>query len=377
MIENFREAATKAYNSYVQKFKENGGKVIGLSCSFLPLREIYRAAGMLGIRLRGNEVSSTTIGDTYFGPVICSFPKCLLQMAGEGKYKFLDGLIMSTGCDAMRRLDDCWRKAGTDYDGIVPEFHYLFGIPHKAYDFDIEWFVDETRLHIKNLEKHFHVTVKDEDIVNSIKLFNESRFLMQKMQDIRVKPNLPISGTDATAVLIAGSSMPVDDYIKLMKGFVDKLDTKKDGLKGKRILLLGSVNDDLHFLKAIEDEGAVIVDDNNCFGARCFETMIEPGGDPVESLARSYLDGHKCPRMFGEYKMRLNYIKDKVDKSKIDGVILQNIRFCDLHGSENGIFERDLEKDGIPCMRLEREYGTLVETGRVKMRVQAFIERIQ
>ena len=67
----------------------------------------------------------------------------------------------------------------------------------------------------------------------------------------------------------------------------------------------------------------------------------------------------------------------KAKKAKIDGVILQNIRFCDLHGSENGLFERDLEAKGIPCMRLEREYGPLVETGRMKMRVDAFLERIE
>ena len=31
---------------------------------------------------------------------------------------------------------------------------------------------------------------------------------------------------------------------------------------------------------------------------------------------------------------------------------------------------------GIPCLKIEREYGPLVETGRIKMRVDAFIERI-
>ena len=60
----------------------------------------------------------------------------------------------------------------------------------------------------------------------------------------------------------------------------------------------------------------------------------------------------------------------------MDGVILQNIRFCDLHGSENGLFERDLEASGTPCLRLEREYGPLIETGRIKMRIDAFLERI-
>jgi benzoyl-CoA reductase/2-hydroxyglutaryl-CoA dehydratase subunit BcrC/BadD/HgdB len=80
--------------------------------------------------------------------------------------------------------------------------------------------------------------------------------------------------------------------------------------------------------------------------------------------------------MFGYYKDRLSYIMDMARKAAVDGVILQNIRFCDLHGSENGIFERDLEAEGIPCMRMEREYGPLVETGRIRMRVDAFMERI-
>jgi Benzoyl-CoA reductase/2-hydroxyglutaryl-CoA dehydratase subunit, BcrC/BadD/HgdB len=56
--------------------------------------------------------------------------------------------------------------------------------------------------------------------------------------------------------------------------------------------------------------------------------------------------------------------------------VLQNIRFCDLHASENGLLERELEKEGIPCIRLEREYGSQTDTGRLRMRMDAFLERI-
>jgi benzoyl-CoA reductase/2-hydroxyglutaryl-CoA dehydratase subunit BcrC/BadD/HgdB len=80
--------------------------------------------------------------------------------------------------------------------------------------------------------------------------------------------------------------------------------------------------------------------------------------------------------MFGKYKERLAILRQKIERARVDGVIMQNIRFCDLHGSENGIFERDLEAAGIPCLKLEREYGPLVETGRIRMRIEAFLERI-
>jgi benzoyl-CoA reductase subunit C len=119
-----------------------------------------------------------------------------------------------------------------------------------------------------------------------------------------------------------------------------------------------------------------VVADTMCFGSRSYGDLVDEKGDPVIALARRYLSHKFCPRMFGYYKDRLSYLMEKTKEAKVDGVILQNIRFCDLHGSENGIFERDLEASGIPCMRMEREYGPLVETGRIKMRVDAFMERI-
>jgi hypothetical protein len=53
--------------------------------------------------------------------------------------------------------------------------------------------------------------------------------------------------------------------------------------------------------------------------------------------------------MLGYYKTRFAYVIGCDRKTKVDGVVLQNVRFCDLHGSENGIFERDLEAAGYPA----------------------------
>ncbi len=55
---------------------------------------------------------------------------------------------------------------------------------------------------------------------------------------------------------------------------------------------------------------------------------------------------------------------------------MQNIRFCDLHGSEHGLLERDLEKIGVPSLRIEKEYGALTEKGRMRMREDDFIEQM-
>ncbi len=372
----FMHAATTLENDFVKKWKSSGGRVVGYTCSYVP-DEILHSVGILPYRIRGYGAGDTAIGDTYFGPFICSLPRCMLQLAGEGKFAFLDGAIITPGCDSMRRLDECWRKAGTDIPGAMPKFHFHYGVPHKYADYTIKWFTDETKRFISEMEKHFSVAVKEEKLRESIKLYNESRKMLEEFEALRSADEPPFTGTDALAVIIANGAMPREEYNAQLKIFLEEA-KKKKGIQGRvRLMLVGSANDDVELVRVIEESGALVVADNLCFGARLYDDLVEEAGDPVFNLAKRYLAHNECPRRYGDYKRRLEILREKVQRAKIDGIIMQNIRFCDLHGAENGLFERDLEKEGIPCMRIEREYGPLVEKGRLKMRVDAFIERIR
>lgn len=375
MIKEFIEASTVLNNSHVVKWKDSGKKVVGYTCSYVP-DEIFHSAGILPFRIRGFGAADTTISDTYFGPFVCSLPKCMLQLAGEGKFNFLDGAIITPGCDSMRRLDECWRKAGSDAQGVVPAFFFHFGVPHKYSDYTIKWFTEETARLISAVEDHFNVKITDENLKNSIKLYNRSRTLLDRFEYLRTLDEPPFTGEDALSVILSGTTMPREEYNSFLEKFISEAE-KLPGIKNRvRLMLVGSANDDAGLVRVMEGDKAVVAADNLCFGSRFYTDRVDEDDDPVSALSKRYLSHNDCPRMYGDYKRRLDILVQKIDKAKIDGVILQNIRFCDLHGSENGLFERDLEAKGIPCMRLEREYGPLVETGRMKMRVDAFIERI-
>jgi len=376
MMESMRAAARTLYNAHVRKWKESGKAVIGYPCTFVP-EEIIHAAGMLPYRLKGIGTASLSIADTYFGPVICSFPKCVLQLAGDKVYHFLDGAIITNGCDSMRRLDECWRKAGEDIPGILPGYFHYFGVPHKCTDYSYEWFDEEIHGLIRSLEDHFGTKITEQALRESIGLYNASRKLLQRLDEMRSAEETRISGEDALVAVLAGSAMPRDEYNDLLKDLVEELESSPPLGEGKkRIMLVGSASDDPDFVRLIEDSGAVVVADSLCFGSRSHTGLVDEEIPPVEALSKRYLNTSLCPRMFGCYRDRFSMILDQAQKARVDGVILQNIRFCDLHGSENGIFERDLEARGIPCMRMEREYGPLVESGRIRMRVDAFMERI-
>ena len=377
ILNEFNTIANSLTNNYLEKWIGEGKKVIGFTCSYVP-EEIMYAAGMLPFRIRGIGATSTSLADSYYGPVNCSFPKCVLQLVGDNKYTFLDGVVIMPSCDSMRRLDDTWRKAAEDSKGSFPAYHSFFGVPHKVTHYSLEWFVEEIRNLIASLENHFEIKITDRALKNAIKQYNESRDLLMKLDELRCKDAVPISGADATAVIIASGSIPRSDYNELLKKLLNELKKNRKGVKGKKRLMIGgSPNDDVALVKLIESSGGIIVADTLCFGSRAYVDRIDEDEDPVVSIARRYLSHRLCPRMFGAYKNRLEFTKERVAQAKIDGVILQNIRFCDMHGSENSLFERDLEAMGIPCLKIEREYGFLADEGRIKMRVDAFIESLQ
>jgi len=57
----------------------------------------------------------------------------------------------------------------------------------------------------------------------------------------------------------------------------------------------------------------------------------------------------------------------------VDGVVIEIIKFCDLWGIDSMPLVSALRKEGIPVLKLEREYRMGSE-GQLRTRVQAFIE---
>ncbi|MBU3916530.1 2-hydroxyacyl-CoA dehydratase family protein, partial [bacterium] len=308
----FYEAATRIQNQPILDWKKQGKKIVGYTCSYTP-GEIFHAADILPVRLRGIETEGMEIGDTYYGPFVCSFPKCILQLAGKGLFSFLDGAIITPGCDAMRRLDECWRKAGEDYEGIVPPYFYYFDVPHKTEVHGMNWFIQEIRNLITSLETHFGVKITEEKLKASIREYNKGRRLLSEIEDLRAEKDGIVSGSDAFAATVAGTVIPREEYTRQLEEW---LVTLKEGNKPpngkKRLMLLGSISDDIDLVQLIEKENdAVVVAENLCFGVRFEGDEVSAEGDPVEALARHYLGKSVCPRMFGKYKERLGTLKEK------------------------------------------------------------------
>ena len=163
-----------------------------------------------------------------------------------------------------------------------------------------------------------------------------------------------------------------------IKGAVVDLKKKKKGNTGRaRIMLMGSKLDIPEYTKAIESQGAVVVADRYCLGA--LPTTLDPikvEGDPFYNLAEHTLRTVHCPRMMEKHEERLEAILKIVKDYKVDGIIIECIKFCDIWNVDTVPLMEALRKEGIPVMRLEREYRHTGE-GQLITRTQAFLESIE
>ena len=358
-------------NPAIRSWKEQGRKVIGLLCSYIP-EELIFAAGLLPIRMRATGSFDTTLGDIYLCDNNCSFARHCLNVALSGGYDFLDGVAIYDSCDHIRRLYDVWqRKLSTPFQ------HYL-NIPRTSGEAQVEWYRDELAIFKRSLEEHFGVEISDERLWEAIRIHNETRDLQHQLYALRKGESPHITGAEALSIIIAGTAMPKDQYNMMLKELLDTIGNQCGHSEYKsRLMIIGGILDDPAYVRIFEDLGGLVVTDLLCFGTRSFwQSVDETAREPLEALARYNLcDRIPCARMVGEYSRTLDFIKDMVATYKVDGVVFELMKFCDVWGAVSLLLRRDMREAGIPFLVLEKEY-LLSGVGQLKTRIQAFLETI-
>ena len=369
-LDAFKEAAKTIVNPQLQEWMDKGGKVFGYWCCYAP-EEIITAAGMAPIRVRGTGSTGTELSDAYLSSINCSFTRHAFNMGLRGEYDFLDAVVWLNNCDHVRRIyDNWWRKIDT------PMAH-MMSLPKFTGDKQVAWWRDELVSFKEALEKHLGIEITDDMMWKGIKTQNETKRLLRQLYDLRKRDNPPITGADTLSAVVAATAMPREQYNKMLAELLDEL-KEAEGIKDYkfRLMLLGSIQDDPDYIEAIEDLGGLVVTDSQCFGTRMFWVDVdEKYDDPLDAIARYTIqERHHCPRIFGRYPQRSEFIQDMVKEFKVDGVIGLRIVFCDLWAGEYYMLKKDMKKASIPFLHMDREYLMAGTVGQVRTRIQAFME---
>jgi bzd-type benzoyl-CoA reductase N subunit len=370
-LQELIELSKTPFGSAVVEQRKQGKKVIGFFCPYVP-EEIIYAGGMLPLRIRPTGCTETSTADAYMSRLNCSFARSCLEFMSKGVFDFLDGVVFANSCDNVRRLYDILREKRP-----YPFMHFI-SVPHKASGTGpVAWYKDELTHFKESMESAFGVRISDEALGDAIDVFNETRRLLKRVYERRQEKTPPITGTESLSVVLAATTTPKDRYNRLLRDLLEELEGR-EGISGyrARVMIVGSEYDDPAYSRIIEDLGGLVVTDALCYGSRYFWEPVRAEKDLLDGIARSYLDRPSCPRMSDRVIQRAAFIREMADKFKVDGVILQQIRYCDLWGGEAIYLQRTLEELNIPLLSLEREY-TLSSVGQLKTRIQAFLETIE
>ena len=353
--------------------------IMGWMCTYTPI-EIIIAAGFYPYRIIPTEDPS--VANSYLDSNFCPYVRSCLGEALNKKNQFMDNLIIANSCDAMRRLYDAWRH-------YTPgSFTYLLDLPRNNSTKAVEYYQHNLQLLIDELKDRFKIKISEDLLYQAILLCNKTRELLSELYNLYRNEKVSLSAMEFLQIIKASMVFPKEEYNILLENFIRETERDKKNLPHKskiknksKILITGTIMDDLNMVKVIEDYGGKVVFVDMCTGNRYFESQIqisekkEVNGTLIKSLAEYYLNKVPCPRMMNLDK-RWEYLLNIINDYHIDGVIFYNLKFCDTSMFELPIIRDKLQKEGISSLCLEGEF-TSSTSGRIKTRIQAFLEVLE
>lgn len=367
MTNTFNQIVSVSYNALIEQAVNNGRIPIGYTCSYIP--EVMLSVGdLFPFRMRAPGVNGTEIADIYLSNMTCQYTRSILELALDDQYEFLGGWVLAASCNHMHRL----------YDNLVhlikPDFIHILDVPHKTGDAALTWYVNELCQLKNKLEEQFGVDLSDHALNKAIGRHNDFQSLIKSIGKLRIQPNPPLSGADYHALVTAAAAVPKDLIYDKIVQYRDSLQDC-DGVNDSRarLMILGGQMDDPEFIRCIESTGGLVVADKMCTGPLTDFDIIQTENEPLYDIAAHYLRKPSCPRMMEEFRPRMEEILETARKHRVDGIIIQFLKFCDIWGIESRILVAQIKKSGIPVLCLDREYSMTGE-GQLKTRVQAFLE---
>ena len=378
----FENLLQEAHNELVTKAVDEGKLALGYNCFYIP-EALLNLPGCFASRLRAPRCVSTDIASYYMTTRNCPYVRSILERAIEGGYNYLNALFGAEGCAAMERMEEHFFLINP-----VKNEKFITTIidpPMKGDKTNLDYYKAQLRLKVlEPLRDNFGVDISDSALRKAIEQTNEISRLVTEIGNFRKLDNPPITGYEFHVIQLVTQACPHYLIKPYLEETLEELKTREPEAKfpyRARVALVGSEVDDPEFTKLIESCGAMVVADRYCFGSFPGREQIEilDGETAFDAICRHYLYWSQCARFMDGEKIdqRHREVKRLVDEYKADGVIYENMKFCEFWSYEkvlaSHIFVNELN---IPCCTIEKEYA-LGAVGQLRTRFQAFIEALE
>ncbi len=311
------------------KKAQEGRKVIGYLPIYVP-RELIHAAGMLPLGIMGGGDNLEVIhGDAYYQSYICRIPRSTIELGVSGRLDFVDGMLFPSICDVIRNLSGMWKM-------LFPEvYSKYFDVP-QTYKDEIggQFYENEMREFLHDLEGISGRKITDDDIRDSIAVYNENRRLIEELYALRAQKPWQAPASEAYLVLRAGLVLPVEEHNELLKEYTAAAKAEERPIKdNSRVIVTGMFCEQppLNLIKSLELSGCYVVDDDFILVSRWLIGDVPLEGDPVHNLSMAFLHNSvsTAPKYEPNEAEKGQFLVRAVKKSGAEGVIFASTSFCD------------------------------------------------
>ena len=382
----FEELLREANNALVRQACEEGNLALAYNCSYIP-EPLLDVEGSFGVRLRAPGGTNPDLATYYMTNRSCSYSRSILERAFEGGYNFISALIGQECCTTMNRMEQYF-----EYCELIPNEQFYFGcidMPIKKG----EWYGGYFRRQLEQkvvqpLSERFGVDFSEERLCEAVERHNELCRVITEIGNLRKAENPVITGYEFHVIQLVSLTCPKQLILPLLRETLEELQTREPDPKPwyrARVMLVGSELDDPAITKLLEMTGAMVVADRYCFGSLPGREQIEiaPGQDALDAIARHYMTINECPRPMGTEATvgRREYMYNLAQAYGAEGVILENMKFCEYWGYERAIAGKWLSEGhklpgSIPTCQIETDY-TNASSGQLRTRFQAFVESLE
>ena len=361
----------------VKEYKENGGRLVGVMCSYTPI-EIMDAGDIAAVSLCGTSNETIPDAEKNLPKNLCPLIKATYGFAYTDKCPFTyfsDMIIGETTCDGKKKMYELLNDIKEMYVMHLPQSQ------ERAYANKI-W-VEEIRLLKSRLEEKYGIEITDEKIRRAVHNRNRMRKAVCEMFELQANCPPPMKGMEMLVAMQQGSfTFDIEVQIaRLEKLIADSKAAYEAGKKpvpknAKRILITGcpSFGVSEKVAKVIENSGGVIVCIDDCGGERTQKMLVDENAkDIIQAIADRYLEIH-CSVMTRN-DARIENTLNMIEKYKVDGVIEIILQACHTFNVESASMRRAVEDAGIPYMKIETDYS-LTDSGQLATRIEAFLEML-
>ncbi|MCK4285501.1 MAG: 2-hydroxyacyl-CoA dehydratase, partial [Candidatus Lokiarchaeota archaeon] len=302
------------------------------------------------VRLFGNPTIGIDKANEHVPPTHCVWARNILEQAINGLDADIKGVITTHGCDCTNREFDIWLEF------VNLEFLFFLNAPLKRNETALNFYIQDIKELISQLEDKFNISITSEKISGAIKLLNKIRILLREISSFRAE--MKMLGSEFHALVKKVQQSDKDKMVGILESKLEEIKVRKPFPKNnlKKVLLTGSVIDDTEFIKFLEEVGFQITIDDICLGTKYFWNEVDETGDPIKALAKYHLSKPIYSTKFPSYE-RFKTIKDLAENYKVDGIINVAQKFCEPVLYSHPYFNKKFKELGIPYLFVEMEYN--------------------